>query len=487
MSNVATYGWQFENTYADLSKEFFASVSPARFRSPQVALVNRQLAAGLGLSIPADADPSVAALFAGQTIPVGAQPIAQAYAGHQYGGFTMLGDGRAILLGEHRTPAGRLVDIQFKGSGPTPYSRNGDGLAALGPMLREYVVSEAMHALSIQTTRSLAVVTTGENVQRDQRMPGAVLTRVAASHIRVGTFQYAATFVNATAVRALADYAISRHYPELALEPRPYLAFLRAVIDRQAALVASWQLVGFVHGVMNTDNMAVSGETIDYGPCAFLDEYHPDTVFSSIDEGGRYAYKNQPLITQWNLCRFAETLLPLLDADMDNAVAAATDAIRQFTLAFDRYWLGGMRRKLGLQQEEPADSDLIQDLLAGMQRTRADFTGTFRQLAETGQLPLDVENDGTLREWRSRWTERLSREGQTPESAGSGMRASNPAVIPRNHLVEQALKAAEDNDLTALHDLLGALSNPFDASAASPKYRQPPPANRPRYRTFCGT
>ena len=486
MDTAPEFGWQFENTYADLPKEFFIEVSPARFRAPQVAMLNHCLATELGLSLPTD-ESAVAAVFAGQTIPDGARPIAQAYAGHQFGSFTMLGDGRAILLGEHCTPDGRLVDVQFKGSGPTSYSRGGDGLAALGPMLREYIVSESMHALGIPTTRSLAVVTTGEKVRRETQLPGAILTRVAASHIRVGSYQYAASPRGEPAVRRLADYTIARHYPELVGEPQPYLALLQAVIDRQASLIARWQLVGFVHGVMNTDNMAVSGETIDYGPCAFLDEYHPDTVFSSIDDGGRYAYKNQPSIAQWNLCRLAEALLPLLDADTDNAVALATDAIRRFTSAFDRYWLGGMRRKLGLQQEEPEDRDLIQALLSGMQHTRADFTVTFRQLAETGTLPPDVENDGPLQKWRSQWLERLGREGQTPKSAGPGMRAVNPAVIPRNHRVEEALAAVEQDDMTVLHDLLAVLEKPFDTSAVPCKYQQPPPADRPRYRTFCGT
>ncbi len=475
MSVAAGFDWRFENSYADLPGEFFAEVSPARFRAPRVSILNESFAAELGLTI-CPSDPAVAAVLAGQTLPEGARPIAQAYAGHQFGSFRMLGDGRALLLGEHRTPSGRLADVQLKGSGRTPYSRGGDGLAALGPMLREYVVSEGMQALGIPTTRSLAVVTTGEEVWRERWQPGAVLTRVAASHIRVGTFEYAAAFLDERAVRALADAAIARHYPELAAEPQAYLAFLRAVIDRQAALVASWQLVGFVHGVMNTDNMAISGETIDYGPCAFLDEYHPEMVFSSIDHGGRYAYKNQPSIARWNLCRFAETLLPLLDKNTDQAVAMATDALEQFFPAFERCWLRGMRRKLGFLHEDPTDRDLIQDLLEGMQEVGADFTETFRELSETG----DLERNVNLESWR----ERLEREGQTPESAGAGMRAVNPAVIPRNHLVEEALAAAESDDLSVLHDLLSALANP---SAAPRKYRQPPPSNRPRYRTFCGT
>lgn len=486
MSHVSKFGLQLENTYASLPGKFFTEVSPARFRTPRLQILNHNLAEELGLSIPSELS-EVAAFFSGQTIPPDTRLIAQAYAGHQFGGFTMLGDGRAILIGEHRTPEGRLVDIQFKGSGPTPYSRGGDGLAAIGPMLREYIISEAMHALGIPTTRSLAVVSTGENVRRERWLPGAVLTRVAASHIRVGTFEYVSAFLDQQDLQALADYSIARHYPELASHPQPYLALLKAVIERQASLIARWQLVGFVHGVMNTDNMTISGETIDYGPCAFLDEYHAETVFSSIDHNGRYAYKNQPLIAQWNLCRFAETLLPLLDADSDKAIVLATDAIKQFTPAFDQYWLSGMRQKLGLQSEQPEDQDIIQALLAGMQQTRADFTCTFQHLSETGRLQPNDEVDGSLQQWHSRWTERLSRDGQTPESVGETMRSVNPAVIPRNHRVEEALAAAEDNDLSPLHDLLAALAHPFDASSTPAKYQQPPPANRPRYRTFCGT
>lgn len=458
---------------------------PTRFRAPRVVVFNSQLATELGLSIPDAAHPAVASIFAGQVIPAGARPIAQAYAGHQFGGFTMLGDGRAILLGEHRAPDGRLVDIQFKGTGRTPFSRGGDGLAALGPMLREFIISEAMHALGIPTTRSLAVVATGETIWRGTQLPGAVLTRVAASHLRVGTFQFAAAFTDEDHLRAIADYTIARHDPEITDSPQPYLALLRTVIHRQAALIAQWQLVGFVHGVMNTDNMAISGETIDYGPCAFMDEYHPLTVFSSIDDGGRYAYGNQPKIAHWNLCRFAETLLPLLDPDPEAAVRIATEAIREFAPAFDRFWLEGMRRKLGLRTEEPDDLQLVQSLLDWMQTTRADFTNTFRRLATDGTL-TDSQDDQHARAWQARWIKRLAREEQTPDSAVAAMCAANPALIPRNHLVENALNTATAGDLSLFNELLAALAKPFDESSPV-KFRESPPAIRPRYRTFCGT
>ena len=341
-----TVGWRFDNTYALLPDDLFVPTTPARVREPRVSILNHRLADELGLDLGTLSPEAAAALFAGQDLPAGSRPIAQAYAGHQFGHFTMLGDGRAILLGEHRTPSGRLVDIQLKGSGRTRFSRGGDGLAALGPMLREYVISEAIAALGIPTTRSLAVVTTGEPVYRESVRRGAILTRVAASHIRVGTFEYAARRDEKT-LRALADYAIARHYPELVEAPQKYLEFFRAVADRQAALIARWQHVGFIHGVMNTDNMAISGETIDYGPCAFMNAYDPGTVFSSIDRGGRYAYGNQPRIAQWNLARFAETLLPLLDPDQEKAVAVAMEVLEDFPARFERYWLAGMRTEAG--------------------------------------------------------------------------------------------------------------------------------------------
>jgi uncharacterized protein YdiU (UPF0061 family) len=479
-------GWRWDNTYARLPDVLFAPATPAPVKAPRVAILNHRLASELGLSLNALPPERVAAAFAGQELPPGSQPIAQAYAGHQYGGFTMLGDGRAILLGEHRTPSGRLVDIQFKGSGPTRFSRRGDGLAALGPMLREYVISEAMAALGLPTTRSLAVVTTGEPVYRMTPQRGAILTRVAASHIRVGTFQYAAARQDVPTLQALTDYTIARHYPDLTDAPGKYLAFFRAVLDRQAALVARWMHVGFIHGVMNTDNTVVSGETIDYGPCAFLNAYDPATVFSSIDHGGRYAYGNQPAVLQWNLARFAETLLPLLAPDPETAVEPATQALNEFPAAYERYWLAGMRRKLGLRADEAGDRELVLGLLAWMHQAKADFTNTFRDLASEALLAGQRYQQPGFRAWHARWRERLLREGH-PAAPTEAMNAVNPAVIPRNHRVEAALTAAEErNDLAPLGELLDVLATPFELKPGRAEY-QLPPADESGYRTYCGT
>ncbi len=479
-------GWHFDITYSRLPDALFTAAEPAAARAPRVTILNHRLADELGLDLGALPPEATAALFAGQALPAGSRPIAQAYAGHQYGHFTMLGDGRAILLGEHRTPGGRLVDVQFKGSGRTRFSRGGDGLAALGPMLREYVVSEAMAALGIPTTRSLAVVTTGDAVYRESVRKGAVLTRVAASHVRVGTFEYAARR-GEEPLRALADYAIARHDPELIEAPTKYLDFLRAVADRQAALVARWQLVGFVHGVLNTDNVAVSGETIDYGPCAFMNAYDPATVFSSIDAGGRYAYGNQPGIVQWNLARFAEALLTLIDAVPEKAVAAATEVLNEFPARFEAYWLAGMRKKLGLQAELAGDDVLIRSLLAWMHQTRADFTNTFRDLSQ-GEPPAgDGYRDADFERWYALWQERLGRDGQATAATYALMRTVNPCYIPRNHRVEEALAAAEErDDLSVLHRLLDALAAPYDERPGLTEYQEPP-ADERGYRTFCGT
>lgn len=482
-----TVGWRFDNTYARLPEVLFAPARPATVRAPRMSILNHRLADELGLDFGALSPEAAAALFAGQDLPGGSRPIAQAYAGHQFGGFTMLGDGRAILLGEHRTAAGLLLDIQLKGGGMTRFSRGGDGRAALGPMLREYVISEAMFALGIPTTRSLAVVTTGESVYRASALRGAILTRVAASHIRVGTFEYLAARQDESNLRVLADYAIDRHYPELVGAPRKYLEFFRAVTDRQASLIARWQLVGFIHGVMNTDNMAISGETIDYGPCAFMNAYRPDTVFSSIDHAGRYAYGNQPTIAQWNLARFAETLLPLLDSDQEKAIAIALEVLRDYPALFERYWLAGMRKKLGLPMGEAGDVELIQSLLHWMQQSRADFTNTFRDLSSEEPPAGDRYQDPDFRAWYSRWRLRLSRDGRPSTSAYAVMRAVNPAVIPRNHRVEAALAAAEDHDdLSVLHRLLAVLASPYEARADWAPYQDPPPDDS-NYRTFCGT
>lgn len=479
-------GWQWENTYAQLPQALYELVKPTEARAPEVVVWNEPLAEALGLDLHALSANSAARLFSGQDLPIGSQPLAQAYAGHQFGHFTMLGDGRAILLGEHRTPTGQLVDIQFKGSGRTPFSRGGDGRAALGPMLREYVISEALAALGIPTTRSLAVVTTGEPAYRNTVQRGAILTRVAASHIRVGTFQYLAARRDGETLRLLADYTIARHDPQLVDEPDKYLQFLKAVIRRQAALIAQWQLVGFIHGVMNTDNMAVSGESIDFGPCAFMNVYRQDTVFSSIDQSGRYAYGNQPSIAQWNLARFAETLLPLLNADMEQAVTVATEALNAYPGLFKQYWLSGMRGKLGLRLSKDEDLALVESLLDWMEKAQADYTNTFRDLSED-KLTDCIYREASFQAWHGQWQARLAHERGTRAEVLSLMQSVNPVVIPRNHLVEEALAAAEQaNDLSVLHRLLSSLALPFDSQNCPAQYRLPP-ADESRYRTFCGT
>ena len=480
-------GWNFDNSYARLPKHFYDLQSPVPVAAPRLVVFNRELSDALGLDTDVLDGPEGAAVFSGNRVPHGALPMAQAYAGHQFGHFTMLGDGRAILLGEHVTPAGERFDIQLKGSGPTLFSRRGDGRAALGPMLREYIVSEAMHALGIPTTRSLAVTATGEPVYRETRLPGAVLTRVAASHIRVGTFEYVAAQGNPEDLRTLALHTIDRHYPDLRAAANPFLALLDAVVRRQAALVAKWLHVGFIHGVMNTDNMALSGETIDYGPCAFMDTYDPATVFSSIDHQGRYAYGNQPHMAQWNLTRLAETLLPLIHEDHDTAADLATQAMETFHGAFREAWLDGMRAKLGLFDAEDGDATLFQDLLKVMQEARADYTATLRGLAGAEPAGEPVFREEAFLRWRERWQARLARQSQGVEEARALMRAHNPAVIPRNHRVEEALAAAEKGDMTVMHRLLAALKNPYADAREHDAYRLPPPPTAAPYRTFCWT
>jgi uncharacterized protein YdiU (UPF0061 family) len=506
--------WNFDHSYARLPEALFARVEPIPVSNPEMVLLNHGLAGELGLDATALASDEAALMLGGNLREPSSQPIAQAYAGHQFGHFTLLGDGRAHLLGEHLTPDGRRVDIQLKGSGPTPFSRRGDGRAALGPMLREYLISEAMRGLGIPTTRSLAVVATGERVFREGALPGAVLTRVAASHIRVGTFEYAAALDaglevpgssaarseggadaqgQARLTRALADYTLRRHYPELAERPTRYADLLDAVMDRQAALVAQWMRVGFVHGVMNTDNMTLSGETIDYGPCAFMDTYDPATVFSSIDRQGRYAFANQARIAQWNLARFAETLLSLIDPGRETALAMAEEAIGRFPAMFSGHWRTAMRAKLGLGNGEPGDQTLIESLLEWMHRSGADYTNTFRDLAShtAVEAPGRVNaafGDAGFMHWHARWTERLQRQPGGLDEAVRRMRAASPAVIPRNHRVEQALAAAvESGDLDPAQRLLEVLADPYDGRLDSSDYRQAPPPEQRVYQTFCGT
>ncbi|WP_172255049.1 protein adenylyltransferase SelO [Saccharibacillus deserti] len=517
-----TAGWNFDNSYARLPEIFYSSLPPVPVREPQTVILNDRLAAELGLNPDWLHSEEAASVFGGNTLPEGSRPLAQAYAGHQFGGFNRLGDGRAVLLGEQLTPSGHRIDIQLKGSGRTPFSRGGDGRAALGPMLREYIISEAMYALGIPTTRSLAVTATGEPIRREKELPGAVLTRTAASHLRVGTFQYAAQWGGPDAVRTLADYAIERHYPEIGTDEavedgERYASFLQSVVERQAALIAQWMQVGFIHGVMNTDNMTISGESIDYGPCAFLDAYDPSTVFSSIDTGGRYAYGNQPPIALWNLTRLAETLIPLLDEDSERAVEIAQDILGRFERLYLDAWFDGMRAKLGLFGREEEDEKLIADLLDLVKAFRADYTNTFVALTfdrgeiVPGQRTLAGSESqvrvgapptrtaaipgadaliasGEYRVWRERWQQRLERQTQSREESVEMMRRHNPAVIPRNHRVEEALAAASNaDDYGPLHRLLAALADPYAHSAEQAQYAQLPPDAGEGYRTFCGT
>ncbi len=485
---VIQTGWNLDNSYARLPKSFFANVNPTAVRAPKLTILNQPLATSLGLKVQALQSKDGVDMLAGNKISEGALPLAQAYAGHQFGHFTMLGDGRAILLGEQITPSGERVDIQLKGSGETPYSRRGDGRATLGPMLREYIISEAMHALGIATTRSLAVVNTGESVIRETELPGAILTRVADSHLRVGTFQYVSNCGASEELKVLADYTLQRHFKDAEDAKNPYLFLLHEVIKRQALLIAKWQLVGFIHGVMNTDNMSISGETIDYGPCAFMDAYDPKTVFSSIDREGRYAYGNQPYIGGWNLARFAETLLPLLHGNEEKAVQMAQEAISDFMPLYKCNWLLGMRAKLGIFNEEMQDESFIEELLSIMQTYGADYTNTFRALTFDTREDTALFEISEFTQWYEQWQERLERQQQSKEAAYDLMRKSNPAIIPRNHRVEAALEAAvEQGDYSVMEQLLDVLSNPYAHSLKQADYATLPEASTKPYQTFCGT
>jgi serine/tyrosine/threonine adenylyltransferase len=486
----------FSNTYARLPGRLFARVDPTPVRAPRLVQFNYSLADELGLETASLGADELAAIFAGNVILPGAEAIAMAYAGHQFAYFVpQLGDGRAILIGEVLDRHGVRRDIQLKGSGPTPFSRRGDGRAALGPVLREYLVSETMHALGAPTTRALAAVATGQPVYRERPLPGAILTRVAASHLRVGTFEYFAARGDVDAIRLLADYTIDRHYPAARDDERPYLAMLRGVVDRQARLVARWMQLGFIHGVMNTDNTALSGETIDFGPCAFMDVYEPAASFSAIDRFGRYAYANQPGIAQWNLERFAETLLPLIDADLGQAIEVASETVSAFSVSFDDYWLSGMRSKLGFLSPEAGDRKLILGLLETMHANAADFTLTFRRLCEAA---LDEEAHSSVRAlfarpeaydaWADGWRERLTAEGVDRRERASMMRSVNPAFIPRNHRVEQALEAAiEREDFAPFGELLKVLSRPYEDQESFQAYADPPKDQERVFQTFCGT
>jgi len=483
----------FDNTYAHLPSRFYARQSPAAVADPRRVKINHALAAELGIDYDRLRLPEGIAVLAGNAVPDGAEPLAMAYAGHQFGGFVpQLGDGRAILLGEVLDPRGERFDIQLKGSGRTPFSRAGDGRAWLGPVLREYIVSESMHFLGIPTTRALAVVTTGEPVYRETRLPGAVLTRVARSHVRIGTFEYFSARGDTEAVQCLADYVIARHYPEAEVEKRPYRALLDAVIDRQSRLIAQWLGVGFIHGVMNTDNMSIAGETIDYGPCAFMDAYHPGRVYSSIDRNGRYAYGNQPRIAQWNLSRLAQSLLPLIDEDQGKAVEEAQAAVDAFPERFEQAYLERFRSKLGLLEAHPGDADLIEDLLQAMAETGADFTNGFRALCDAVEgtdagIRAELGDNAPCNAWIRRWRERLASEAIETAARAAEMRRQNPAVIPRNHRVEAVLKAAVNDDLDPLENLLRVLFSPWEERPDNWPYRCPPEPHEVVHQTFCGT
>ncbi len=482
---MSVSGFPLENTYTKLPGVFFSKLSPTPVSQPELVIFNDELADDIGLDLSGMDAEERTKLLSGNLVPEGIEPFAQAYAGHQFGNFTMLGDGRAIILGEHLTPSGQRLDLQFKGSGRTPYSRGGDGRAALGPMLREYVVSEAMHALGIPTTRSLAVVTTGEKVYRENELTGAILTRIAGSHIRVGTFEYASLHEDKTVTQALLDYLVDRHFPEIKDKENQPLALLEAAIEQQADLITHWMRVGFIHGVMNTDNMALSGETIDYGPCAFMDVFAPDTVFSSIDRKGRYAYANQPFIAQWNLARLAESLLPLMHDEREDAIGMAEDSLNGFEQVYKGKWLAMMGSKLGIAEAKKEEESLVTDLLDWMHENGADYTNTFRDLSQKELPNKELYATENFQAWQTRWQARLMEEDL--ESSLALRKSVNPAVIPRNHKVEEALQAGEAGDLEPFSKLLQALENPYEDGDHLTPYQSPPKPEEKVLQTFCGT
>ena len=480
-----TIGWHFDNTYSKLSKTFREEIKPTPVHDPNLVILNEELAKNLSLDFSKVDNKDLAKLFSGNVLPNDTNTIAQAYAGHQFGHFTMLGDGRAVLLGEHLVNNTKRFDIQFKGSGRTSFSRSGDGRAVLGPMLREYIISEAIHALNIPTTRSLAVVSTGEKVVRENLLPGAILTRVASSHIRVGTFQYIAAKQNIDDLITLVDYTVERHYPEIQSSKNKALDLLNLVMEKQCQLVINWMRVGFIHGVMNTDNMTLSGETIDYGPCAFMDHYDPKTVFSSIDKFGRYSFSNQPPITKWNLARLAECLIPLIDKNEDQAIKIATEIIDNFQNIYEIKWLNMMRDKLGLFGEDKDDLELINNLLNWMQSNQADYTNTFCYLMNIGSIQDQIYKDKDFIDWSKNWEKRILINGGSKENSLELMKKNNPIVIPRNHKVEEALEAASNNNLKPMNNLLSILKKPFMKQSNIENYQAP--SNNRNYQTFCGT
>lgn len=486
-SNIFHSQWHLENTYLSLPEKMYSPAMPVPVSSPVLLCFNSRLAADLGLDIAGRTEQELADLFSGRIIPEGAQPIAQAYAGHQFGNFTMLGDGRAILLGELVGEDGMRFDIQLKGSGQTVYSRRGDGRATLPAMLREYIISEAMHHLGIRSSRSLAVVTTGEKVYRERIHEGAILTRIAASHIRVGTFEFVRNYLSLDDLQAFTSYVIDRHYPEVRDAVNPAFALLQAVMHRQVELVVQWMRVGFIHGVMNTDNMSIAGETIDYGPCAFMNTYKPGTVFSSIDTQGRYAFANQPVIAQWNLSVLAGALLPLLAKEQSAAIRMAEDLLNEFPERYRERWLQMMCAKIGIAHYRQEDRALVDALLQWMEHRKADYTNTFLLLESEDGPVTDLLQDAVFAEWHAKWTQRIAQEEGGFPSARDLMQATNPAYIPRNHLVEEALAAATQGDMTPFHGLLKVLSAPYDHRHDYPDYQRSPERFDAMYQTFCGT
>jgi len=480
-----TIGWHFDNTYSKLSKTFREEIKPVPVHDPKLIILNKKLAEDLNLNFSKIDNKNLAKLFSGNNLPEDTKTIAQAYAGHQFGHFTMLGDGRAVLLGEHLVNKDQRFDIQFKGSGRTSFSRSGDGRAVLGPMLREYIISEAMHSLNIPTTRSLAVVSTGEKVMRENLLPGAILTRVASSHIRVGTFQYIAAKQNLDELNILIDYTINRHYPEIKSSKNKALDLLNLVMQKQCSLVVDWMRVGFIHGVMNTDNMAISGETIDYGPCAFMDTYDPKTVFSSIDKFGRYAFSNQPPITKWNLARFAECLVPLIHKNESEAIKVASEIIDNFQNIYEEKWLNMMRDKLGLFGKDQNDQKLINDLLSWMEINNADYTNTFCNLMNVNIEDKKVYEDQKFINWVKIWEKRVLMNNNLKEKSLDLMRNTNPTVIPRNHKVEEALNAANEDNIEVINKLLNVLSKPYSNQKNIENYQSL--STDKEYQTFCGT
>ena len=480
-------GWRFDNTYSKLPNDMLSKLAPVPVKKPKIIILNKVLSNNLGLDFSNTNNEDLALIFSGNKLPKGADTIAQAYAGHQFGHFTILGDGRAIIIGEHISKNNQRFDIQFKGSGKTPFSRNGDGRAALGPMLREYIISEAMYGLNIPTTRSLAVVKTGEDVMRETPLKGAILTRVASSHIRVGTFQYLTATGDDKNLKTLFEYTIDRHYPNVKDSKTPAIDLLKIVMEKQIRLVTNWMRVGFIHGVMNTDNMAISGETIDYGPCAFMDIYNPETVFSSIDHHGRYAFLNQPSITKWNLARFAETLLPLIDKNKDKAIESATATINKFDELFNNNWLEMMRKKLGFFDKKKDDEALIGFLLSLMHKHKADYTNTFCSLMNAEIKEDKMFESKEFVDWKENWKKRLKENNKSHEECLKLMHLNNPLVIPRNHKVEEALEAANNNDLDPMLKLLRVLEKPYENQEDIINYQSPGPASDEKYQTFCGT